>query len=243
MREEELKTSPKQRIVIGAIAVIMVLTMIVSYAIIVAGGNKNSSSSQSTISSEKIAEYELAYRDKANSFKESTASQYEAFSPYLSRIKAYNETSANEGDLSTTDLLIGTGRELTTDDVDYLAFYVGWCADETIFDSSLDDRKNPTGFAKAINAANGMIEGWKNGVIGMRLGGIREITIPSELAYGSQMEICGGYNKPLKFIVMPVANEEPLSSDASSLDMAYQRMLYAENGIDYDELIKKSTKQ
>ena len=239
MRESELKTSLKQRIIIGSIAIIMVASMVVGYAMVIANGNKSSAQEQATIDPAKVTEYEIAYRDQASNFKEATADQYSIFADYLSEVKAYNETSANEGDLATVDLKKGTGRELTDEDTDYLAFYVGWCADETVFDSSLDDAKNPSGFIKAIDASQGMIEGWRIGVIGMNLGGVREITIPGELAYGSQMEICGGYNKPLKFLVMPMAKEEPLSSTSAELDQAYQRMIYAENGIDYDALIKK----
>ena len=85
-----------------------------------------------------------------------------------------------------------------------------------------------------------MIEGWIIGVEGMRTGGIREITIPSELAYKDQMEICGGYNKPLRFMVMAMANEEPLKSASSELDTAYLRWQYANYGIDYDAMINYS---
>ena len=82
-----------------------------------------------------------------------------------------------------------------------------------------------------------MIEGWNEGVKGMRLGGIREITIPGELAYGDSMEICGGYNKPLKFLVMTKAKEDPLKTLASDLDTAYMRLQYANYGVDYDEMM------
>ena len=71
----------------------------------------------------------------------------------------------------------------------------------------------------------------------MKIGGIREITIPGELAYKDQMEICGGYNKPLKFLVMAVANEDPLKSLSDELDLAYLKMQYAHYGIDYDTQI------
>jgi hypothetical protein len=81
-----------------------------------------------------------------------------------------------------------------------------------------------------------MIEGWNEGIKGMRIDGIREITVPGELAYGDSMEICGGKNKPLKFIVMAKAKEEPLKSLAEKVDSAYMRFQYASYGIDYDEM-------
>lgn len=73
-------------------------------------------------------------------------------------------------------------------------------------------------------------------MIGMKLGGIREITVSGELAYGSSREICGGYNKPLKFLVMPVENVDPLKTAAAELDKAYLKLQYAYYGIDYDEV-------
>ena len=81
-----------------------------------------------------------------------------------------------------------------------------------------------------------MIEGWNQGVSGMKINGIREITIPGELAYGDSMEICGGTNKPLKFIVMAKAKEDPLKTLASEVDEAYMRVQYAQYGIDYNSV-------
>ena len=95
MNESELKTSPRQRILIGLIAVIMLGSVIASYLAVIISNSKSNSSSSQGISSAKITEYEIAYGDKKNEFKEATASEYETFSKYLSEIKAYNEASVN----------------------------------------------------------------------------------------------------------------------------------------------------
>lgn len=60
------------------------------------------------------------------------------------------------------------------------AHYTGaLCKDGTIFQSSHD-------FGKPITFALGqVITGWQEGVPGMKVGGIRRLIIPSELAYGS----------------------------------------------------------
>jgi FKBP-type peptidyl-prolyl cis-trans isomerase len=157
------------------------------------------------------------------------------FIAYKSEIKAYNEASANAGGVQVRDLIAGDGREIVDGDSNYLAYYVGWCADESVFDSSFDDNENPTAFGKILDASLGMIEGWILGVEGMRINGVREITIPGELAYGDQMEICGGYNKPLKFLVMTKASEGSLKTLSDELDTAYMKLQYAYYGIDYDE--------
>ena len=237
MEEKELKTSLRQRIVIALIAVVMVGSIIASYAAIVINGNKGSSgSTDSGVSEEKIAQYSEEYTEKLATFKQASANDFAKFVTYKSEVKAYNETAANSGGVQTRDLLKGEGRKLTEDDTDYLAYYVGWCADETVFDSSLDNVSNPTAFDKALDASLGMIEGWNAGVIGMRLGGVREVTVPGELAYGSSMEICGGYDKPLRFLVMAVEKVDPLKTAAEELDTAYLKLQYAYYGIDYEEV-------
>ena len=121
-----------------------------------------------------------------------------------------------------------------------MSFILTFILDELLillFDSSFDDSKNPTSFSRALDASVGMIEGWNVGVVGMKSGGVREITIPSELAYGDQMEICGGYSKPLKFIVMAVENKDPLKTLVEELDLAYMKLQYAYYGIDYDAMM------
>ena len=244
MEEKELKTSTRQRIIIGLIAFIMVGSIIASYAVIVMNGSQSSSDSdsnddtESEVSEEQTEEYKAAYEKKLAEFTEATKSDYAEFSKYRSEVKAYNETSANESGVQKKDLKEGSGDTVDNESgSNYLAYYIGWCADETIFDSSLDDRDKPTSFVKALDPSLGMIEGWTKGVEGMKIGGVREITVPGELAYGDSMELCGGTNKPLKFIVMAVPKKDPLKTLAEELDTAYMRYQYAAMyGVDYDKI-------
>ena len=236
MDEKELKTSPKQRFFIILIAVIMLGSIIASYIAIVINGSKSKTTSETNpqVDQAKIAEYESAYNAKAAEFSEKTKEDYDKFIKYKSEITAYNETAANENGVQVRDLEDGSGEEIK-EGTKYLAYYVGWCADESIFDSSFDNNDNPTAFAKILDASLGMIEGWNLGVEGMKLNGIREITIPGELAYGESREICGGKNKPLKFIVMAKASEDPLKTLAAALDTASMRLQYAHYGMNYDD--------
>lgn len=237
MNDKELKTSMAQRIIIILIAVLMLGSVIAGYALIVVNGSKKSSdASDSAISEAKIMKLEEDYEKKKAEFMELSKKDYERFMKYKGEIKGYNETSVNMGGVETRDLEIGTGKELTADDTEYFAYYVGWCGDESIFDSSFDNNKNPTGFAKILDASLGMIEGWNIGIDGMRLEGIREIAIPSELAYAETMEICGGYNKPLKFLIMAKEKTGSLKKLADELDVAYTKLQYAHYGIDFDSI-------
>lgn len=234
MDEKELKTSPKQRFFIILIAVLMVGSIIASYAAIVIAGSSGSAMTSGSIDEAKVEELKADYDEKQAEFEELAQGDFEEFIKYKSEITAYNESAANTGGVTTKDLKVGTGREIGEDDEDYLAYYVGWCADETVFDSSFDNATNPTAFTKILDASLGMIEGWTLGVAGMKIGGIRVITVPGELAYGDTMEICGGTNKPLKFMIMTRENEGELADLATELDTAYLKyQYYAMYGVEY----------
>jgi FKBP-type peptidyl-prolyl cis-trans isomerase len=60
--------------------------------------------------------------------------------------------------------------------------YTGWLTDDkvTVFDSSLDRDK------KATFALEDLIQGWKDGIPGMKPGGVRRLKIPAALAYGEK---------------------------------------------------------
>lgn len=242
MNQNDLKTSPKQRIIISLIAIIMLASTIASYIAIVLSSNKNTSP-QSKISSAKVAEYQALLSEKSDQLKSASAPYFKEMLPHKSRVTAYNEATANSGGLQTVDLKLGTGLELASGNTNYLAYYVGWCADETVFDSSFDDPANPTAFKSVLDASAGLIKGWELGVIGMKLGGIRELTIPGELAYGETREICGGKNKPLKFIVMALENSGPLAEIAKAYALARTKVQYASYGLDYDAIMNQSGDQ
>ena len=242
MEEKELKTSTGQRIFIAVIAIIMIGSIIASYTAIILNSSKSSSdSSDTSISDAKKQEYTEAYNNEVAKFAEATQADFDKFIAYKSEIKAFNEESANEStEVAKKDLVEGDGEELAEDGSNYLAYYVGYCADESIFDSTLDDKDNPTGFAKILDPSVGMIEGWTQGVKGMKVGGIRRITVPGALAYGDSMEICGGKNKPLRFLLMAVKNDPSLLEMSMTLDDAYMRYQYAQMGMDYDKLMTQS---
>ena len=222
MDQKNLKTSWKQRIVVIIIALLMIFSFIASYIAIVLSNNKKSSSDDTADNEEmtKIQEEYQKKSDEITAYANTLSEKYfNTLKEYKSRVKAYNATTANSDGLKTSDLKAGDGRELKADDTDYFAYYIGWCADESIFDSSFDSTDSPTKLKTPLSAKAGLIEGWNQGVIGMKLNGVREITIPGELAYGDSQEICGGKNSPLKFVVLPFTDEKmkKLSSEADEI--------------------------
>ncbi|MBC7943971.1 MAG: FKBP-type peptidyl-prolyl cis-trans isomerase [Burkholderiales bacterium] len=60
--------------------------------------------------------------------------------------------------------------------------YTGWLTDGKKFDSS-KDRGQPFGFELGKRR---VIAGWDEGVAGMRVGGVRKLTIPPQLGYGTR---------------------------------------------------------
>ncbi len=83
--------------------------------------------------------------------------------------------------LKIEDTLEGTGSAVKTGDTISI-HYAGTLEDGTPFDNSYD-RGEP--FETPIGAGQ-VIKGWDLGVVGMKVGGKRRLTIPPELGYGEQ---------------------------------------------------------
>ena len=85
-------------------------------------------------------------------------------------------------ELGIEDLEVGDGHEATHgSEVEVHYVGVSWSTGRQ-FDASWD-RAEPFSFRLG---AGQVIPGWDEGVAGMRIGGRRRLTIPPQLAYGSQ---------------------------------------------------------
>lgn len=97
-------------------------------------------------------------------------------------IELSEEPIMNEGELIIEDIEEGTGEEVVESGDDIVIHYRGTLTDGTVFDSSYD-RGEP--FQTTIGVGQ-VIQGWDEGVIGMKAGGKRKLTIPPHMAYGQQ---------------------------------------------------------
>ncbi|GBE09331.1 FK506-binding protein [bacterium BMS3Bbin11] len=97
----------------------------------------------------------------------------------------YDDITEGDGDIATA------GQMVTV-------HYTGWLTDGNKFDSS-KDRNDP--FKFKLGAGN-VIRGWDEGVVGMKIGGTRKLTIPANLGYGTQG--AGGVIPPNATLVFEV---------------------------------------
>ena len=83
------------------------------------------------------------------------------------------------GGLQYWDIKVGTGDTAQPHQT-VTVHYTGWLTNGTKFDSSAD-RGQPISFS-----LDQVIKGWGEGVPGMKVGGKRQLKIPSPLAYGME---------------------------------------------------------
>ena len=84
-------------------------------------------------------------------------------------------------ELVVTDLTVGTGREAAAGDM-VLVYYVGVRSEDgERFDGNYGARPFPVRVG-----AGGVIAGWDQGLLGVRQGGVRQLDIPADLAYGDE---------------------------------------------------------
>lgn len=90
-------------------------------------------------------------------------------------------SSSPSGQLKIEDIQVGTGIEATKGSL-VTVHYTGTLENGTKFDSSVD-RGEP--FTTPIGEGR-VIKGWDEGIPGMKVGGKRRLTIPSEMGYGTR---------------------------------------------------------
>lgn len=100
----------------------------------------------------------------------------------LITVSCSKEKQTMSNGLVIEDIKIGDGQEVEKFNI-VTVNYTGLLEDGTKFDSSLNPGRTPFRFTVG---AGQVIKGWDEGLIGMKVGGKRKLTIPPELGYGSR---------------------------------------------------------
>ena len=200
-----------------SIWVILILTVVSTVALYVSSFLQTESNSEAQKKQSQVLKKYQDYRKKVEEqAKELSAKYYDSFKEYEKAPVAFNAASIKE--LTKKDLKEGDGEEFTDSTTKFQAYYIGWKPDGTVFDGSFENGrlKSPVVFRKE-GKKWGLIEGWSEGLKGMKVGGIRELSIPADKAYGAQGSVNQedssktiGPNTPLKFIVMLIPEFEEI---------------------------------
>ena len=176
----EVKESNTSNIGVG-IAVVLFLVLLVGGAIYFAGRSVSPPTTQDiTTQTEELAQ------------------QPDPQEP-VTEESPINEDIMGEGvtELQIEEITVGTGDEAVAGKK-VTVHYTGTLTDGTKFDSS-KDRDVPFTFNLG---AGEVIQGWDQGVVGMKVGGVRMLTIPPELGYGAAG--AGGVIPPNAILVFEV---------------------------------------
>ena len=100
----------------------------------------------------------------------------------LITVSCSKEKQTMSNGLVIEDIKIGEGQEVEKFNI-VTVNYTGLLENGTKFDSSLNPGRTPFRFTVG---AGQVIKGWDEGLMGMKVGGKRKLTIPPELGYGSR---------------------------------------------------------
>ncbi|TGL57545.1 FKBP-type peptidyl-prolyl cis-trans isomerase [Leptospira ognonensis] len=100
--------------------------------------------------------------------------------PYLMIVFSFASLIAAD-ELQIQDTKVGLGKEALRGTV-VTVHYTGKLTNGKVFDSSVD-RGEP--FVFNLGAGQ-VIQGWEKGIVGMKEGGKRKLTIPPQMGYGAR---------------------------------------------------------
>lgn len=223
-----MATTKGQRIGIAIILIVTVIGTLGGFAVmILTSQNQTVAKNQYQAAYATYEKEYTAYQAKVTAQSdELSAKYYPTFIQYTGTVAQFPINSVSS--LATEDLLAGDG-EAITGTTKFATYYLGWDANGNRFTggSNLDTTKNklnaPLAVESGLDSAS-LIDGWKEGMKGMRIGGVRLISIPSDKAYkeagskDSSGNVIIAPNMPLKFIVMAIPLPETIAKSQAYTD-------------------------
>lgn len=220
-----MATKKSQRWGILIIMIAMIVGTLGSFAAMIL--SQNSQSAAAAAYQKATAAYtkeQQAYQAQVDAQSDELSAQYfDTFKQYLAQVSSFDIDSVKS--LTTEDLAAGSGEEITGT-TKFAVYYLGWDANGTkfqggnSFDSTETKLAAPFAISDGLDQAS-LIDGWKEGLVGMHIGGVRLLTIPSDKAYkeagskdSSGTEVIAP-NMPLKFVVMAIPTPEAITPSAA----------------------------
>ena len=168
--------------------VLVLAAVAIAVAAIVGAGNKDSKSS--TASTDTSAQVAQGQTTPAEEIKVPEA---------ISKAPVMRKTSGKPPtSLETKDLVVGDGTEAKVGDSVTMRYTGVLWGKGTEFDSSW--KRSPNEFPFTLGQGS-VIPCWDKGVVGMKVGGRRELVCPPDTAYGSQGQGSIPPNSTLVFVV------------------------------------------
>ncbi len=199
-----MATKKSQRIVIFIIAIVLVVGTLGSFLVMILSTKDQQDTAQQYQQAMSVYERERKSYQALVDARDAKLSEkyYPTFKEYASLPAKYAIDSVKS--LTTRDLKEGTGPAID-DSTKFAAYYIGWNPDGKIFDQSVKDGRLGSPFAIDGLKDTSVIDGWKEGLVGMKIGGVRLLEVPSDKAYketGQGDDIPP--NTPIKFVVMAI---------------------------------------
>ena len=92
--------------------------------------------------------------------------------------------STSKTEMKSVDRKLGTG-DVAMSGTSVTVHYTGWLWENEQRRKQFDSSRGGSPFKFKLGAGE-VIEGWDEGINGMRVGGVRELIIPPEKGYGAQ---------------------------------------------------------
>ena len=182
-----MATKTSQRIGIWIIAIVMVVGTIAGFAALILIP-KNEATDRA-----QLEEEYKAYMEQVEKADQERLASLRPLDGYA----AAPFDAASVTSLSSEVLVAGTGTALT-ETSGMTVNYFGWTADGKIFDST---NVNGTVTPNGDITLDGVIVGWKEGLVGKTAGSTVLLTIPGDKAYGNTDTGTGRPVGPLKFVI------------------------------------------
>jgi peptidylprolyl isomerase len=153
----------------------LALTALVASILIAGCGSSSSGSSTITVGNENTTDNALIKSGETKAATTPTSG------PLSIEPKITPPSGPAPKTLVKKDLIVGTGAEAKTGSAVSVNYVGALYSNGTVFDASWK-RKEPFSFTLGKGQ---VIQGWEQGVPGMKVGGRRELIIPAALGYGA----------------------------------------------------------